>query len=432
MTDPPVTEGYRRFVLGILLVTFTCNYIDRQVLAILLPAIKKDLLLSDSQLGFLTGLAFAIFFVGIGIPAGRLADRVNRRNLIASAIAVWSLMTAACGFAQSFTHLALARVGVGIGEAGCTPPSHSLISDYFPQGRRAMALSVYSTGIAVGILIGFLAGGWINEWFDWRTAFVAVGLPGVLLALVVRLTLREPKRGGHDPEGDAVTVPTFGAVARHLWAKPSYRHFILGGGLTSLAYFGAMQWAPSFFDRSHGLSSGEIGSWLAPIMGFAGGAGTLAGGKLVERFAAKDVRWTMWWPAIAGVAALPCTALVLLWPTATPALALMAAPVFLFSIHLGPLGGAIQGLSNIRMRGVAVAVSLFITNVIGLGIGPQAIGLASDLLRPVAGVDSLRYALLLVALPTTAWATAHFIWGARTLGADLALTAANSAAPAPG
>ncbi len=428
MNDTAVTEGYRRFVLGVLLVTFTCNYIDRQVLAILLPAIKKDLSLSDSQLGFLTGLAFAIFFVGMGIPAGRLADRVNRRNLIATAIAVWSLMTAACGFAQNFAQLALARVGVGIGEAGCTPPSHSLISDYFPQERRAMALSVYSTGIAIGILIGFLAGGWINQWFDWRTAFVAVGLPGVLLAVVVRLTLREPKRGGHDPAGDSTTVPTFGAVARHLWAKPSYRHFILGGGLTSLAYFGVMQWAPSFFDRSHHLTSGEIGSWLAPIMGIAGGAGTLTGGKLVERFARKDVRWTMWWPAIAGGASLPFMAAVFLWPATKPALALMAAPVFLFSIHLGPLGGAIQGLSEIRMRGVAVAVSLFITNVIGLGLGPLAIGLASDFLRPLAGEDSLRYALLAVALPTTAWATGHFLWGARTLAADLARTAPAEAA----
>jgi len=417
--SPDVSENYRRYVLGLLLVIFTVNYVDRQVLAILLPAIKRDLALSDTELGFLTGLAFAIFFVAMGMPAGRLSDRFNRRSLISGAIAAWSLMTAACGLAQSFTHLVLARIGVAVGEAGCTPPAHSLIADYFPPERRAMALSIYSCGIFLGVLVGFSAGGWINEAFDWRTAFIAVGLPGVLLAIVTRLTLREPVRGHADGRHDDGIVPPLTMVARYMWRKAAYRHFIMGGGMTSFANFGIMQWAPSFFDRSHGLSSGVIGTALALSLGLAGGAGTLIGGKLVERFGRYDVRWSMWLPGYAALAASPALAVVLLWPAATEALILIALPVFLFSIHLGPLGAAIQGFAEVRMRGVAVAISLFITNVIGLGFGPQVIGVVSDLLTPHYGTDSLRFALVFVAVPTTAWAAVHFFVGARTLAADL-------------
>ena len=241
----------------------------------------------------------------------------------------------------------------------------------------------------------------------------------MLLALVVRITLREPERGRVDQTIDPGAVPPLPEVARHLWGKPAFRHLILGGGITSFGYVGIMQWTPSFFDRSHGLGSAEIGTWLALSLGIAGGLGTLAGGKLVERFSASDVRWMMWWPAAAGALAVPFVALVFLWPAAGPALVLMAAPVFLFSIHLGPMGAAIQGFAGIRMRGIAVATSLFFTNLIGLGLGPQVIGMVSDALAPATGADSLRYALLAVALPASAWAAVHFALGARTLARDI-------------
>ena len=189
-TDKPVsfTDNYRKYVLGILLVVYVFNFIDRQILAILLQPIKVDLGLSDTQLGLLSGVAFAVFYATFGIPIARLADRSSRVNIISASLAVWSLMTAVCGLAQNFWQLLAARIGVGIGEAGCSPPSHSLISDYFAPETRATAMSIYSLGIPIGIMIGFLAGGWIVEFFDWRTAFIAVGLPGVLLAVVVRMT----------------------------------------------------------------------------------------------------------------------------------------------------------------------------------------------------------------------------------------------------
>jgi len=395
------------------------NYVDRQMLAILLPSIKADLQLSDTQLGFLAGTAFAVFYATMGIPMGRLTDRVNRRNMIAGVLVVWSLMTALCGMAQNFLQLMLARIGVAVGEAGFTPASHSLISDYFPPERRAMAMSIFSSGISLGVLVGFLAGGWINEYFSWRVALVVVGLPGVLLAVVIRLTLREPVRGHVEKLADSGNLPSLFAVASHLSQRRAYRHFIAGGALTGFAYFSILQWMPSFLDRTFAMGSGEIGSWLAPIMGLGGGAGALLGGRLVDSLSSRDERWYMWLPGGAALIAAPCTLVIFLLQDPKTMLLFLALPVLLFAIHLGPMASAIQGFSPVRMRGVAVAVSLFITNILSLGLGPQIVGIVSDQLTPEFGADGLRYAIPSVAVVALIWSSGHFFFGARTFSADL-------------
>ena len=413
------STNYRRLVLGLLLATFTLNYIDRQILAILLPAIKTDMDLSDTQLGFLAGTAFAVFYASMGIPMGRIADRANRRSMIATVLVVWSIMTALCGLAQNFVQLMAARIGVAVGEAGCVPASHSLISDYFPPERRAMALSIFSSGISLGVLFGFLAGGWISEFFDWRVALIVVGLPGVLLAVVIRLTIREPVRGHGEGLADTGTVPSFTEVVSHMWKRRAYRHFIAGGGLTGFAYFSILQWMPSFLDRSYGMGPGEIGTWLAPIMGFGGGAGALLGGRLVDGLSRRDERWYMWLPAGAAFIAAPFTLMIFLLTDPTAMLLCLSIPVLLFAVHLGPMASAIQGFSPVRMRGVAVAVSLFITNIFSLGLGPQIVGIVSDLLTPRYGLDALRYAIPSVAVGALVWSAWHFFLGARTFSKDL-------------
>ena len=410
---------YRRYVLGLLLLTFTVNYIDRQILAILLPSIKADLNLSDTQLGFLAGTAFAVFYAVMGIPMGRLTDHVNRRSMIALVLVGWSVMTALCGMAQNFVQLITARIGVAVGEAGYTPASHSIISDYFPPEQRAMALSIFSSGISLGVLFGFLAGGWINEFFNWRVAFIAVGLPGVILAVVIRLTMREPQRGQAEGLADSGAVPTFRTVASHLWQRHAYRHFIAGGALTGFAYFSILQWMPSYLDRAYGMGSSEIGSWLAPIMGLGGGAGALFGGRLVDTLSRRDERWYMWQPASAALLAAPLTLVTFLQSDPRAMLLCLAFPVFLFAVHLGPMASAMQGFSAVRMRGVTVSVSLFITNILSLGLGPQVVGIVSDLLTPRFGADGLRYAIPCVAVFALVWSAAHFFVGARTFSSDL-------------
>ena len=417
-SSPLVTDGYRRYVIAILFVVSVVNYIDRQILAILLPPIKAELDLSDTQLGFLTGIAFAVLYALAGIPIARIADHWNRKNVISIAIAVWSAMTALSGFAQSFAQLALARVGVGFGEAGGSPPAYSLISDYFPPERRATALSIYTLGIPVGVLIGFLAGGWINEFFGWRTAFFVVGVPGLLLAFIVYSTLREPTRGLADGLTAARSVPSFAAVVRHLYTSPSYRHLMAAVCLVSLNYGCVLAWIPSFLVRSHGMTTGEIGTWLALVVGFAGGAGTLVGGRWSDHLSRSDRRWYLWLPGAAVLSSVPFAALVLWYPVREAALLILSVPVILYSLHLGPFGASLQGLASVRMRASVTAVSLCIVNLIGLGFGPQVVGILSDVLAADYGDESLRYALLAVMSAAGVWSAVHYFAAAKTFRAD--------------
>ena len=418
--NPYTSMSARYYAVGLLTVVYTFNFIDRQLLSILQESIKADLLLSDQQLGLLTGIAFAMFYVTAGIPIARWADRGNRRNIVALAIGVWSFMTAISGLVQNYVQLLLARMGVGVGEAGGSPPAHSIISDIFPPERRASALAFYSMGVNIGILFGFLAGGWLNEIFDWRTAFFVVGAPGLIIALIVRYTLREPIRGlSEQRQVETQTVP-FSNVLNLLMSRPAFKHMAFGAALNAFAGYSTSSWTASFMIRSHGMSTGELGTWLAMIMGFGGAVGVFAGGVIAERLARKDVRWYMWLPALTGLICVPFMVANYMVAGAYTALIVSIIPGVLFNVYLGNTLAMTHGLVGLRMRALASAILFFILNLIGLGLGPWVIGLLSDLLAPTLGQESLRHAMLYLLPAMMTWSVIHFYLASRTLKEDLA------------
>ena len=409
------------YALGLLTVVYTFNFIDRQLLAILQESIKADLHLSDGQLGLLTGFAFALFYVAAGIPIARWADKSNRRNIIAIAIGLWSLMTALCGAATNYLQLLAARIGVGVGEAGGSPPAHSIVSDIFPPERRASALGIYSTGVNIGIMFGFLLGGWLNEFFGWRTAFVVVGLPGIAIALLVRFTLQEPIRGGAENRSASDNLVPFGHVLKLLASRLSFRHMALGAALNAFAGYSSSSWTASFMIRSHGMTTGELGTWLALILGLCGAIGVVVGAMVADRLGHRDRRWHMWLPAITGVICIPFMIATYLVDGPYLALALSVVPGILFNVYLGNTLAMTHGLVGLRMRAVASAILFFILNLIGLGLGPPFVGFLSDYLEPTLGQEALRYAMLYVLPVAMLWSAAHFWRAARTLRADLQL-----------
>lgn len=407
------------YTLGLLTVVYSFNFIDRQLLSILQESIKVDLGLSDSQLGLLTGFAFAVFYVFAGIFIARLADHSNRRNIVALAVFVWSFMTAISGLAQNYVHLLLARVGVGIGEAGGSPPSHSMLSDLFPPHKRATVISFYSTGVSFGILFGFLFGGWLNEFFGWRAAFMVVGLPGILLAVLVRFTLSEPVRGqSENRQASKKSVP-FGQTFALLWSRRSFRHMALGSALSAFAGYSVTSWVASFMIRSYGMPTGELGTWLALIIGLGSGIGVFSGGLLADKLALKDRRWYVWLPAIAGFVCVPFSAAVYLVDSATLALTILIIPSVLGQVYLGITIATTHGLVGLRMRAMSSAILFLILNIIGLGMGPFSVGFLSDYLEPTLGVESLRYALLYLVPVFLFWSACHYYLASKTLRADL-------------
>lgn len=415
-----ITPAYRRYALGILTVVYTMNYVDRQILSILLQPIKIELSLSDSQLGLLA-MTFGIFYATLGIPIAMLADRTNRRNVITASMTIFSGMTAVCGLVTSFWQLMVARILVGVGEAGSSPPSHSMIADLYEPKTRATALAIFSLGVNLGIFAGFLVGGVVTQYYGWRAAFLVVGLPGLLLALLVHFTLKEPPRGhseGRVSGVDQEDAPSFFQVMGFLFTQTSFRHIAAGATLVSFVGYGAVYWLPAFLERSHGMDSLEIGVWLASIIGIAGGIGTFGAGVLADKLGQRDIRWYMWVVAIAGVIAFPFGFSVYLAEDPTWTLALFILPATAGALYLGPSLAMTQGLARLKMRAAASAVLLFILNIIGLGLGPWAVGFVSDLLEPTYGVESLRYALLIMT-PLGLWGSLHFFLAAKTLGDGL-------------
>ena len=419
-TNPYASPRTRYYALGVLTVVYSFNFIDRQLLAILQESIKLDLQLSDGQLGLLTGFAFAVFYVTAGIPIARWADKSNRRNIVAGAVFVWSFMTALSGLAQNYIQLLLARIGVGVGEAGGSPPSHSIISDIFPAERRASALGFYSTGVNIGILFGFLFGGWLNEFFGWRIAFMVVGIPGIILAIVVRMTLAEPVRGMSERRKDSEKAVPFGEVLRLLWSRRSFRHMAMGSAMNAFAGYSVSSWTASFMIRSHGMTTGELGTWLTLIIGVCGAVGVFFGALLADKFAVGDKRWYVWVPALAGFIFVPFLAAALLADSTYLALSLLVIPGLMGNVYLGCIIATTHGLVGLRMRAMSSAILFFILNIIGLGAGPWAIGMLSDSLAPSLGVESLRYAMLYLLPAAMFWSACHFYLAGRTLCKDLA------------
>jgi MFS family permease len=424
MSPAPFPSRARaRFVLAVLFVVYVFNFIDRQILSILIGPIQKELGVSDTAMGLLSGFTFAIFYTLAGIPIARISDRGSRSGVIAVSLALWSLMTAATGFAQNFLQLALARIGVGVGEAGGSPPSHSLLSDYFPPERRATALALYANGIYVGAGLAYLLGGWVVTRFDWRTAYLAIGLAGLPLALLVRASVRELPRGLWEARGGArpaqAPPPDFRAAVRELFAKPTFGWLVAAACCQSIAGYGILNWGAEFLARVHGLSRLEIGSWMGPIILVGGCAGVSLGGWLADRLGARDPRWFLRLPAVVAVAALPFAALFLLLPGATAALAFFAPYYAISNMYVGPLWSTAQNLARPELRATASALLLFILNLIGLGFGPLAVGAANDLLAPAYGAGAIRWSLLGVVL--TGGLASLLYWKASGhLAADLA------------
>ncbi len=425
----------RHLALAILTLIYILNYMDRQILSVLLQPIKEEFGVSDGTLGLLSGVSFAIFYATLGIPIALLADRINRRNVIAVSLALFSLMTVLCGMAIQFWHLLLARIGVGVGEAGTSPPSHSMISDLYPPEQRATALAVYATGVNIGLMLGFFGAGWLNELYGWRSAFLVAGVPGIALAVIALFALKEPKRGATDrvltPATPTRTAaqPAIGvmSVLATMWAKRSFRHLSFAGALFAFVGYGAVSWTPAFLIRSHGLSTGEVGTILALMYGILGLIGTIVGGSLADRWSKRDVRWQMWVPAWAILLSTPFGLGFFLSDDTTTALLFYTVPVLVGTVYLGPTFGSTQALAPLRMRAAAAALLLFILNIIGLGLGPWMLGALSDLLRPQFGQDSLRYAMLIVSL-VGLWSAIHYFLAARSLAAEIEATRAADAA----
>jgi MFS family permease len=421
-SNPYRSSRASRYALLLLTVVYAFNFIDRQLLAILQESIKSDLDLTDGQLGLLAGFAFAVFYVSAGIPIARWADRSNRRNIVAGSIFLWSFMTAISGFTQNYIQLLLARIGVGVGEAGGSPPSHSIISDIFPPEKRASAMGFYSTGVNIGILFGFLLGGWLNEFFGWRVAFIVVGFPGLFLAILVRTTLAEPIRGLNEnkPSKAKEDTPDFRQALATLWSRRSFRHMAFAASLNAFCGYSSASWTASFMIRSHQMSTGELGTWLALISGVGGAIGVVCGGILADKLALRDKRWYVWVSALAGLISVPFIASIYLADSAYLALSLSVIPGLLHNVYLGSTIATTHNLVGLRMRALSSAVLFLILNLIGLGLGPLLVGLLSDYLQPAFGVHSLRQAMLYLLPIVMAWSTVHFVFAARTLREDLA------------
>lgn len=407
------SAGYRAWVLFILVVVYTFNFIDRQIVGILAVPIKEDLALSDTELSLMGGLAFALFYTFLGIPIAILADRWNRTWIMTIALASWSAMTAACGVTQNFLQLFLARLGVGVGEAGGVAPAYSLISDYFRPAERARALAIYSFGIPIGSAAGILLGGVLTSYFGWREAFLIVGGAGLLIAPIFRLTMREPIRGGLDLSGPTKTRAKVVDVVRTLASKPSFWGLSLGAASSSMMGYGLIFWLPSFFVRSFGGALPEFFAWMpaalippnpgpllyasyfyGAILLIGGVAGIALGGALADRFGRRRKAAYALVPAAAFIATLPFFLVGVLSPSLEIAFPAFLALQALSLVWLGPVIAAFQHLVPANMRATASAVFLFVNNLIGIGLGNLAIGALSDAMTERHGDEALRYAIL--------------------------------------
>lgn len=490
----PISKAYRSYALGALLVVYTFNFIDRTLVGVLNEPIKIAFNATDAMMGLLGGPAFAILYTFLGLPIGRLAERFNRVWIVASALAIWSIMTVLCGMAgqlnpalhtglflvflapvavifiahrmwvstvlvliavggsaflpsyfasigfAGFGLLLMTRVGVGIGEAGCSPPSHSLISDYFPPERRASALSVYALGIPIGSMLSAVGGGWLAENVDWRAAFLWLGLPGVMIGVALVATVREPPRsGGHD------AAPDFGAALRTLTSKWTFWNIALGGAVTSFVGYGVGQFLNSFFMRTHGLSPFEASIYFGLVGGVAAACGTFLGGFASDRFAKRSPTSYAWVPGIGLIICAPLYVFGLMSPSLPVLLTALVPAAILHYTYLGPMFGVTQGLVTPRMRATASALLLFIVNLIGYALGPPVIGFLSDALAtanfaslggagdyasacadmasggPIcatARADGLKLAMI-IGVCGYAWGGLHFLLAGRTMMKDM-------------
>lgn len=400
MKESRQKDSYKWYVLSILTIVYAFNFIDRQILVILQEPIKAELGLTDTQLGLLTGLAFAALYVILGIPIARLADRSNRKNIIVVSMAIWSGMTAISGMANNFVHLMLARIGVGIGEAGCSPPAHSIISDYFPAKKRATALSIYSTGIYIGIIVGYIVGGLIAKAYGWRVAFYAIGIPGVLFAGFLYFAVKEPIKGQMDTADLKAENPSLREVISTLLKKKTFTFIALAAGFQAFGNYGVGNFLPSFLQRVHNLDIATASIVLGLSTGIGGGVGTFMGGYLADRFRERDMRWYLWVPILAGFLGILVNVVMFFSSNLAMVLTATFLSGALTAVYLGPAIAVSHSLVNAKMRAFTSAILFFVLNLIGLGFGPLVIGMVSDALIPQFGDLSLRWAFCTVFVTT--------------------------------
>jgi predicted MFS family arabinose efflux permease len=396
-----ISRGRSIYSVGLLMVVGCFYYLDRNVLNILIEPIKQDLGVSDTAMGVLTGAAFAVFYVVAGIPIARWTDRGNRRDIIALAAAAWSTMTVACGLALNFGQLALARVGVAVGEAGATPAIHSLLSDLFPAKQRGRAIGAFNTGLSIGVCLGILAGGYLAETYGWRLAFVIVGLPGVLLAIAIRFTIPEPRRGLADGaavvEASPSPKPTSMAnVLRFLLQFRSIRFMLVAAIFHSIVAAANTTWAAAFLMRSHDVGLAKVGLWLGVSMGIGLLLGNVVTAYLVDRVGARDPRWYMWIPAMAHALTFVFAGIFLLTDNFTIAVAAFLPYIAASATWATPTTVMLMGVARPEMRAFASLLFSILNYLVGIGLGPIIGGVLSDWLAPTFAEESLRYALLIV------------------------------------
>ncbi|NKC01535.1 MAG: MFS transporter [Pseudomonadales bacterium] len=406
MSEITITNRERTYTLFLLVTVFTSSHVDRQIVAILQEPIKQAFAISDTQLGLLTGVMFAFFYATLGMPMAMWADRRNRRNLITFSITVWSAMTALCGAALQFWQLLIARIGVGVGEAGSNPPSHSIISDLYGPNERATAMAIFGLGVNFGVMLGYLIGGWVNEWLGWRWAFVVAGAPGLLIALLVRLTMVEPPRGYADGITDRPPPPPFWTVVATMWRNSTLRHLLSANILISFAGYAGIAWAPVYFQRVHEMSTGESGTWLAIMIGIGGGLGTFGAGYFADKLGKNNEGWRAWVVTAVTLIYIRMAILSFLAEDKFAALFWFAGPAFLGGAYIGTNFAILQSQLGVEMRSVGAAINLFLLNIVGLGLGPLTVGIISDWMTPTAGIDSVRYGLLFTVL-IMAWGAIH-------------------------
>ena len=388
---------YRLYVLALLWTAALLRFVDLQILAVLLEPIKAEFRLTDTELSLLGGLAFALFYGLLGIPVAWLAERYSRRTIVAVAVTLWSLMTMLCGQAGSFALLFLARIGVGVGEAGAYPPSTSLLADYFPPALRGRACGVLASATPIGVLVGFLAGGFFNATLGWRLTMQAIGLPGVVLGVLILLTLKEPARGATEDKPLTTSSRSFWQGSRLLWQRRGYGSLVAAACLFTLGASGSGIWMASFFMRHHGLGSTETGIWMAAVYGAGGLLGSLAGGWLAQRWDrdhsgrsyARVCHWSL-------CLTLPLLPLVLLNPSPAVALGALAGMAVLMHMNVGPVLTLLQLLGGQQQRALAHAYSLLVSNIVALPLGPLLVGMMSDRWSPVLGTQALGLAILAV------------------------------------
>jgi sugar phosphate permease len=415
------SSGYRYVVAWMLVLVYTLNFLDRQIVSILGKYIVADLHLTATQFGLLGGTAFAVFYTVCGIPVAWLADRGSRVKVMAAACAIWSVFTAACGATTNFLQIMLCRMGVGVGEAGGSPPSYSLISDYFGPKERGRGLAIYSLGVPLGSMIGAFVGGRIAEAWGWRMAFYVVGLPGLLVALLMLLVIREPKRGGLDAvahgKDDHEPAPPLASAIGQYFGNRTLLLTAVSSALSAFVGYAALIWNPQFLENVKSMSGKDVANLYSITLGVTGIIGTYGAGWLADKLSHRDRRWFAWLPAIAFAASIPFWVGLIWAPTWQIALAFMAGPLLVGNFYLAPALAVVQNGVSPGMRTMSGAILLFVLNIVGLGAGPVYVGWIVDRMKPEHGHNALAigYAAL---LPVILITVGSHLLAARSIGRD--------------